>query len=78
VVHAREEQATGISKSTISEVLAGKKPFSRQMIRKLAAYFEVDVKVLAGEFVRGRYVAVADKSLPGHSAIASMQIVPHL
>lgn len=41
-------QATGIPKSTISEVLAGKKPFSRQMIRKLAAYFEVDVTVLAG------------------------------
>ncbi|MCI0381238.1 MAG: helix-turn-helix domain-containing protein [Gemmataceae bacterium] len=41
-------RATGIPKSTISEVLAGKKPFSRQMIRKLAAYFQVDVTVLAG------------------------------
>lgn len=40
-------QETGIAKSTISEVLAGKKPFSRQMIRKLADYFEVDVSVLA-------------------------------
>lgn len=38
---------TGLAKSTISEVLAGKKPFSRQMIRKLAAYFEVDVSLLA-------------------------------
>jgi HTH-type transcriptional regulator/antitoxin HigA len=38
----------GIAKSTISEVLAGKKPFSRQMIRKLADYFKVDVSVLAG------------------------------
>jgi len=38
---------TGIAKSTISEVLAGKKPFSRQMIRKLAEYFQVDVSVLA-------------------------------
>ena len=37
----------GISKSTISEVLAGKRPFSRQMIRKLADFFEVDVSVLA-------------------------------
>jgi HTH-type transcriptional regulator / antitoxin HigA len=36
-----------LPKSTISEVLAGKKPFSRQMIRKLAAYFNVDVSVLA-------------------------------
>jgi HTH-type transcriptional regulator/antitoxin HigA len=40
-------RATGISKSTISEVMAGKKPFSRQMIRKLADYFQVDVAVLA-------------------------------
>jgi HTH-type transcriptional regulator/antitoxin HigA len=38
---------TGVPKSTISEVLAGKKPFSRQMIRKLADYFQVDVRVLA-------------------------------
>ena len=39
---------TGIAKSTISEVLSGKKPFSRQMIRKLARYFQVDSSVLAG------------------------------
>lgn len=38
---------TGIAKSTISEVLAGKKPYNRQMIRKLADYFKVDVSVLA-------------------------------
>lgn len=38
---------TGLPKSTISEVLAGKKPLSRQMIRKLADYFLVDVSVLA-------------------------------
>jgi HTH-type transcriptional regulator/antitoxin HigA len=38
----------GIAKSTISEVLAGKRPFSRQMIRRLADYFQVDVSVLAG------------------------------
>jgi HTH-type transcriptional regulator/antitoxin HigA len=38
---------TGLAKSTISEVLAGKKPFSRQMIRSLAKYFHVDVGVLA-------------------------------
>ena len=40
-------RATGIPKSTISEVLAGKKQFSRQMIRNLAKYFQVDVTVLA-------------------------------
>ena len=39
---------TGIAKSTISEVLVGKRPFSRQMIRKLADYFKVAVGVLAG------------------------------
>ena len=38
---------TGISKSSISEVLSGKKSLSRQMIRKLAGYFGVDVSVLA-------------------------------
>jgi HTH-type transcriptional regulator/antitoxin HigA len=38
---------TGLPKSTISEVLAGKKPFSRQLIRKLATYFQVDVGLLA-------------------------------
>jgi HTH-type transcriptional regulator/antitoxin HigA len=48
VSQAAVHQATGIPKSTISEVLAGKKPFSRQMIRKLAAYFGVEVAVLAG------------------------------
>ena len=38
---------TKIAKSTISEVLAGKKPFSRQMIHRFADYFKVDVTVLA-------------------------------
>jgi HTH-type transcriptional regulator/antitoxin HigA len=33
--------------SSVSEVLAGKKPFSRQMMRTLAGYFKVDVSVLA-------------------------------
>jgi HTH-type transcriptional regulator/antitoxin HigA len=48
VNQAGVHEATGIPKSTISEVLSGKKPFSRQMIRKLAGYFGVDVAVLAG------------------------------
>lgn len=47
VTQARLSQEAGIAKSTISEVLAGKKPFSRRMIRKLAEYFQVDVSVLA-------------------------------
>ena len=47
VTQAELSRDTGIAKSTISEVLAGKKPFSRQMIHKLADYFKVDVSVLA-------------------------------
>jgi HTH-type transcriptional regulator / antitoxin HigA len=43
---------TGIPKSTVSKVLAGKKPFSRQIIRKLAHYFQVEPNVLAGNFSR--------------------------
>jgi HTH-type transcriptional regulator / antitoxin HigA len=46
VNQAEVHQATEIPKSTISEILAGKKPFSRQIIRKLAAFFGVDRTVL--------------------------------
>lgn len=38
---------SGLRRSSISEVLSGKKPLSRQMIRKLATYFDVDPGVLA-------------------------------
>jgi HTH-type transcriptional regulator/antitoxin HigA len=48
VSQAQLHEATRIPKSTISEILSGKKPFSRQIIRKLAEYFEVDRAVLAG------------------------------
>jgi HTH-type transcriptional regulator/antitoxin HigA len=47
VTQADVSRGTQLPKSTISEVLAGKRPFSRQMIRKLAAYFDVDVSILA-------------------------------
>jgi len=47
VSQAELHRQTGISKSSISEVLAEKKPLSRPMMRKLAAYFQVDVSVLA-------------------------------
>ena len=47
LTQAQLSRDTLIPKSTISEVLAGKKVFSRQMIRKLADYFRVDVSVLA-------------------------------
>ncbi len=39
---------TKIAKSTISEVLAGKKSFTRNMIRTLADFFDVDKSILAG------------------------------
>jgi len=47
LTQAQLSRETGIAKSTISEVLAGKKAFSRQVIRKFADYFRVDVGVLA-------------------------------
>jgi HTH-type transcriptional regulator/antitoxin HigA len=46
VTQAELHRQTGIPKSTISEVLAGKKSFSRGMIRILASFFEIDVSVL--------------------------------
>src|SRR5438309_1893674 len=47
VTQAQLSRATLIPKSTISEVLAAKKPFSRQMIRKLADYFGLHRSVLS-------------------------------
>jgi HTH-type transcriptional regulator / antitoxin HigA len=47
VTQAQLSKETGLAKSSISEVLSGKKSFSRSMIRKLAEYFGVDVSVLA-------------------------------
>lgn len=44
---AELSRQTGIAKSSVSEILGGKRPFSRQMIRKLADYFRVDVSILA-------------------------------
>jgi HTH-type transcriptional regulator / antitoxin HigA len=50
VTQAQLRRDTTIPKSTISEILAGKKPFSRHLIRKLADYFNVDASVLATNF----------------------------
>jgi len=36
-----------VATSTVSEILAGKRPFSRQIIRKLSDFFRVDVSVLS-------------------------------
>lgn len=50
ITQAQLSRDATLPKSTISEVLAGKKPFSRQMIRKLADYFNLDASVLAVNF----------------------------
>ena len=47
VTQAELHRQTGIPKSTISEVLAGKKSFSKALIRTLADFFKVDASVLA-------------------------------
>jgi HTH-type transcriptional regulator/antitoxin HigA len=47
VSQARVAAGTGIGKSAISEILSGKRPFSKGVIRKLPTYFHVDVSVLA-------------------------------
>ena len=47
ITQAELHRGTGLAKSSISEVLAGRKCFSRQMIRKLADYFKIDVSILA-------------------------------
>lgn len=47
ITQAELHAETGIAKSTISEILAGKKPFSRRIIRTLADYFHVEPGLLA-------------------------------
>jgi HTH-type transcriptional regulator / antitoxin HigA len=46
VTQIQIHKATGLAKSVISEVLAGKKPFSKAMIGTLATYFHVPTSVL--------------------------------
>ena len=45
LTQAQLHNDTGLAKSGISEVLAGKKPFSKAMIGALAAYFQVPTSV---------------------------------
>lgn len=47
VTQAQLCRDTNLAKSSVSEVLNDKKSLSRQMIRTLAQYFDVDVSVLA-------------------------------
>ncbi len=50
VTQSQLSRDTTVPKSTISEILAGKKHLSRQMIRKFAEFFRVDGSVLAANF----------------------------
>jgi len=50
VTPADVSKETGLPKSSMSEVMAGKKQFSRQMIRTLANYFQIDASVLTANF----------------------------
>ena len=50
ISQSRLSKDSGLPKSTISEILAGKKPFSRQVIRKLADYFGVAPGILAANY----------------------------
>jgi HTH-type transcriptional regulator/antitoxin HigA len=50
LTQAALSREAGISRSSVSEVLAGKKNFSRQMIRKLAERFAIEPAVLAANF----------------------------
>lgn len=47
VTQVELHRQTGIPKSTISEILAGKKTFSKTLIRTLADFFQVNTSVLA-------------------------------
>ena len=47
ISQAELQRSTKIPKSTISEILSGKKSFSRQLVRTLADFFNVDKSVLA-------------------------------
>jgi HTH-type transcriptional regulator/antitoxin HigA len=50
ITQAQLSRDTTVPKSTISEILAGKKHLSRQLIHRFADYFGVDATVLAASF----------------------------
>jgi HTH-type transcriptional regulator/antitoxin HigA len=47
ISQAELSRGAKVATSTVSEILAGKRPFSRRIIRKLADFFGVDVSVLS-------------------------------
>jgi HTH-type transcriptional regulator/antitoxin HigA len=50
VTQAELCRATGIAQSIISEVLSGKRAFSKDVVGKLSRYFNVDKSVLVANF----------------------------
>jgi HTH-type transcriptional regulator/antitoxin HigA len=50
ITQAELHRQTGIARSTISELLAGKKSFSKAMIRILADFFKVHTSVLTSNW----------------------------
>lgn len=50
ITQAELHRQTQIPKSTISEILSGKKPFTRTIIRKLAEYFGVAKSLFSRNF----------------------------
>jgi HTH-type transcriptional regulator/antitoxin HigA len=50
VTQAQLSRETAVPRSSVSEVLAGKKRMSRALIRKLATYFRTDASVLASGY----------------------------
>jgi HTH-type transcriptional regulator / antitoxin HigA len=54
VSQSEVSREAGLPKSTISEVLAGKKPFTRKMVGKLAVYFHVDATMLAANLFKSK------------------------
>ncbi len=50
ITQAQLSRDTTVPKSTISEILGGKKPMSRQLIRRFADYFQLDASVLVANF----------------------------
>jgi HTH-type transcriptional regulator / antitoxin HigA len=50
VTQAQLSRDTAVPKSAVCEILAGKKHFTRPLIRKFADYFGVDASVLTANF----------------------------
>lgn len=54
VTQIQIHKETGLAKSGLSEILAGKKPFSKAMIGTLATYFHVPPSVLTANIGGGK------------------------